>query len=119
MSTKKRATGVRSAPHIPYLNEVEYSNLESYKHFAPKTTFEKWMIDNVTCHIEEKIIPQHWTANSITILGNIPMVITGIVAISYGGVSYHTDEHEELPRWVFLLCAFSFLWFSWFDIMDG
>jgi hypothetical protein len=57
MSAKKRATGVRSAPHIPYLNEVEYSNLESYKHFAPKTTFENWMINNVTCHIEGKIIP--------------------------------------------------------------
>ena len=47
------------------------------------------------------------------------MVITGIVAISYGGVSYHSDEYEELPRWVFLICAASFLWFSWFDIMDG
>ena len=112
MSTKAR-------PHFPYLNETEYKNLTTYKHFAPKTTFENWMLDNVTCHIEGKILPQHWTANTVTIVGNIPMIVTGITAIIQGGVSYSSDEHPELPRWVFYMTSFSFLWFSWFDIMDG
>jgi hypothetical protein len=80
-----------------YLNEKDYEALTKYKHFAPKTTFEKWMLANVTCHIEEKIIPQWFTANAITIMGNIPMIVAGVLAIRSGGVSYHMDEYAGLP----------------------
>ena len=77
------------------------------------------MLKNVTCHIEENIIPKSFSANAITILGNIPMIFAGIIAIYSGGVSYHLDEYTGLPSWAFALGAACFMWFSWFDIMDG
>lgn len=77
------------------------------------------MLDNVTCHIEGKIIPQTWTANTLTIIGNIPMILLGLLVIYEGGVSYDDKFHQDLPRYLYFLSAFCFLWFSWFDIMDG
>ena len=35
-----------------YLSEEQFENLLAYKHFAPKTTFEMFMLNKVTCHVE-------------------------------------------------------------------
>lgn len=77
------------------------------------------MLENVTCHIEGKLIPQFLSANAITTIGNLPMIFAGIFAIYKGGVSYHLEESPGLPNWGFLIGALGFWWFSWFDIMDG
>lgn len=53
----------------------------NYQHYAPKTKYELWMLNNVTCHIEKNLIPQSWTANSVTVLGNMAMYIIGVYAI--------------------------------------
>jgi hypothetical protein len=64
-----------------------------------------FMLDNVTTHVERRL-PANWTANTVTIIGNLGMVTAGLVAICFGGLSYDKAE-EPLPRWVFGLAAFS------------
>ena len=76
----------------------------NYKHYAPKTKYELWMLNNVTCHIEQNIIPQNWTANSVTVMGNLILYIIGPFVIYTQGVSY--TREEPCPSWVFYLAAF-------------
>jgi hypothetical protein len=73
------------------LSEKQYKQLEAYKHYAPKTTYELFMLDNVTTHVE-KAMPSNWTANTVTIIGNLGMVLAGSVAIYVGGLKYHDTE---------------------------
>lgn len=100
--------------HIEYLSEDDYKTLLLYRHYAPKTMIEVFMIDNVTCHIESAL-PNSWSANTFTILGNMPLYIVGITALIVGGPKYDI----EMPSWVYYLAAVAVTTFSWFDIMDG
>ena len=76
--------------------------------------FEMYMIDNVTCHIEEAL-PTSWSANTFTVIGNFPMYIAGLCALKEGGLAYG----HEMPSWVYYFAAAAITHFSWFDIMDG
>lgn len=85
-----------------YLTDAEFDEFEKYKHFAPKTSYELWLI-GVTSHIE-KAIPSCYTANFITFVGNIPMFICSSMGLYYGGFSYH-DPNIFLPQWLFIFSA--------------
>lgn len=37
---------------VAYLTESEYNQLVKYKHYAEKTMYEIWMLENVTYWIE-------------------------------------------------------------------
>ena len=41
------------------------------------------MLDNVTTHVE-KAMPSNWTANTVTIIGNLGMVLAGLSVESLG-----------------------------------
>ena len=105
-------------PHFEYLSTKEYAALEQYKHYAPKTTYELFMLNNVTTHIEKRL-PSSWTANTVTIIGNIALPLTGALSIYMGGLTYANSEVGDLPQWVFWVATFAVQWFSWFDMMDG
>jgi hypothetical protein len=96
--------------------------LTEYKHHAPKTSYEIWFLDNVTTHVE-KLIPSNWTANAVTVVGNLACPIAGMICIYNAGVQYHTDEKDLepriLPSWAFFMAAFAAQWFSWGDAIDG
>ena len=85
--------------------------------------YEKFMTDNVTPIIEQNILPQWWSANTVTVIGNIPLFIAGGTALYYGGPRFHEVEGEPkldpLPPWVIFFGAFAVQWFSFFDMMDG
>jgi phosphatidylglycerophosphate synthase len=85
--------------------------------------YEIWMLENVTCWVEQKLLPQWWSPNAITVIGNLPLLIAGVMAVCVGGTRFHDDEKlgkvEPLPSWALLFGAFSIQWFSWFDMMDG
>jgi hypothetical protein len=59
--------------------------METYQHYAPKTTYELFMLNSVTTHVEKRL-PANWTANTVTILGNLAMPLAGLVAMTYGGL---------------------------------
>lgn len=111
-----RSTNPDHSPHFEYLNEKDFQTLSKYKHSAPKTIYEKWMINNVLDSVEKQI-PSQFNPNAITWTGNVPMVITSILSIYHGGLSYH--EGPPLPSWVFLFTSACILWFSYFDCLDG
>ena len=67
--------------------------MTNYKHYAPKTPYENFMLEKVTCHIEKKL-PKSWTANTLTIIGNIALYGAAVVAMVYGGLSYVPTEHS-------------------------
>ena len=75
---------------------------------------EMFMIDNVTCHIEQAL-PNSWSANTFTVIGNIGMYVAGVIALIQGGPAYG----NEMPSWVYYFAAAAITHFSWFDIMDG
>ena len=53
----------------------------------------------------EKAIPAYYTANFVTVVGNIPMFICSSMALYYGGLNYH-DPNVFLPSWLFIFGAF-------------
>jgi hypothetical protein len=91
------------------LTEDNLRALEKYTHYAPKTTFELWMIDNVSGPIE-KCFPEAWTPNVITLIGNSVVPVVACVFLSQVGAKM-TDA-EPIPSHLFMLAGFSVFWFS-------
>ena len=91
-----------------------------YKHVAPKTTWELWWLANITSHVE-KALPNYWTANTVTVLGNLALPIAGMITLYHAGPKYHVDGKDDtpLPSWIFFMSAFAVQYFSWGDGMDG
>ena len=73
-----------------YLSDQDFEQLEKYKHYAPKTAYELWLIEK-TGYIE-RAIPCIFTANFITIVGNLSMYSYSVLEIYYGGYSYHYKD---------------------------
>jgi len=65
-----------------------------YKHIAPKPPFEIWYLENISCHLESRL-PSHWTANTITFIGNLALPTAGLIALYVGGVRYHTTPEDK------------------------
>lgn len=60
MSSKQPDEGLLERchkPHYKYLSEEEYAQLLQYKHFAPKTPYENFMLNKVTTVVERKLTP--------------------------------------------------------------
>ena len=51
-----------------YLSEAEVKKFGTYKHNAPKTTFEKFYVEKGLVPFE-KLYPRSWSANTITLVG--------------------------------------------------
>ena len=105
MADKKKTTNQKKGNHCfsDYLTDEAFSTLDKYKHFAPKTTYELFMIKKSS--VIEMAIPACYTANFITIVGNIPMFICSSMALYYGGLNNH-DPNVFLPGWLFIFGAF-------------
>ena len=68
------------------------------------------MLANVTCHVESRL-PQKWTANTLTVIGNMLLPIIAGLIIYVGGLKYHNDGKEEIQgevhsSWMWFLVAF-------------
>ena len=66
--------------------------------------------------LEEILIPSSFSVNTIMFLSRLALPVTGYIAIQYGNLNYD-DDKTILPRWIFILTAFSILWYSLFDAM--
>ena len=56
----------------------------TYKHSSPKTPYEKFMI-NTVCAFLEMIIPSFLSANSVSLIGQIPVWIFTIYVLIMDG----------------------------------
>jgi hypothetical protein len=57
-----------------YLSVAEVKKFGTYKHNAPKITFEKFYVEKALVPFE-KLYPRTWSANTITLLGQSPMLL--------------------------------------------
>ena len=55
-----------------YLTSAEIKKFDTYKHIAPKTTYEKFYVEKLLVPLE-KLYPKSWSANTITLIGQSPM----------------------------------------------
>mgnify|MGYP006893822663 CR=1 FL=1 len=107
----------KKSNYYRYLSDKDFDELEKYKHYAPKTNYELWLIEK-TGYIERLLIPSIFTPNFITFVGNLAMFSCSALAIYYGGYSYH-DKDTYLPAWLYIYSGFCVQWFSIWDCMDG
>ena len=67
--------------------------------------------------------PSNWTANALTVIGNLTMPVAGMIFIYLGGTGFQQDEkdpnQQKLPLWTHLIAAFAVYWFSIGDGIDG
>jgi hypothetical protein len=67
------------------------------------------MIDNVSGPIE-KIFPEAWTPNVVTLMGNSVLPIVTCLFLSQVGTKMTAEEPVE--NYLFILAAFGLFWFS-------
>ena len=63
------------------------------------------------------MIPDCFSANAVTIMGQLPVCLLILHIIVYHGTNI--DSANPLPKEYMLLGAFCIQWFTFFDIMDG
>jgi hypothetical protein len=54
---------------INYMSDDELKKFSTYKHIAPKTTYEKFYVEKLLVPIEKHLFPKSWSANTITLIG--------------------------------------------------
>jgi phosphatidylglycerophosphate synthase len=99
------------------LTEEQIENLVQYKHSSPKTTVELWMIDWVSGPFEKYCIPDIFTPNIVSILGNMALPIVMWMIITQVGTTLTNKDPTRDDLIILGGCALQ--WFSQFDIMDG
>ena len=67
--------------------------------------------------MEKNLIPDMFSANVVTLLGQIPALVIAGYMITQFGTNLDGSVYPE--SWVFYAMAFATQWFSQFDIMDG
>ena len=88
-----------------------------YKHYAAKTTFEEFHAKNLAGFMEKYLIPEVFSPNFITIMGQIPSVVLIIYLVTQ--IDAKMDGSTYPPSEIFFAGALTLQWFSWFDIADG
>ena len=98
-----------------YMTDGELKKFSTYKHVAPKTTFEKFYVEKLLVPIEKHLFPKSWSANTITLLGQIPMFLF----VLYLWFFQNMTMREPIPDSMYVYAAIVLQWFSLNDCMDG
>jgi len=81
--------------YYPYFTYDEYKKFITYKHnSAGKSKLDEWWRDNYYSHWE-KALPQSWSANTLTLVGNAFPISCGIISLFWGGFNWNTDPNDE------------------------
>ena len=94
----------------------ELKKFSLYRHYAPKPTYEQFLSDTLCTWIEE-IIPHKLSANFVTLLGQVPLIIFTFWIIYNEGPGIGPDY--LLKKETCLMAAGVIQWFSILDIVDG
>ena len=101
---------------IRVLTDEQIGKLESYKHSSVKSSYETFLC-NGPCKVFEEMVPSFLSANSVTIIGQLPLQIMIIVMLSQVGTNI--SMNDPVPGVLHIMTGFSIYWFSLWDIMDG
>ena len=98
------------------LTDEQLQKFSEYKHSSSKTTFEVWMIDYPAGWVERSL-PGFMSANTVTLLGQIPIHIMIMVLLWH--TNGHTPRLNEEVRTLLIVAGITIYWFSLIDIADG
>eukprot|EP00347_Sterkiella_histriomuscorum_P006704 403351756 len=94
------------------LTAEELANMKDYKHQADKTTMETFYVNKLLVPIEAAF-PSHWSANTITLIGQVPILLVNFYLWT------HNVKFQNIDNSAFIIVAIALQWFSLFDVMDG
>ena len=83
------------------MTDGELKKFSTYKHVAPKTTFEKFYVEKLLVPIEKHLFPKSWSANTITLLGQIPMFLF----VLYLWFFHNMTMREPIPDSMYVYAA--------------
>ena len=116
-TSKEKNIGVQSLPNcMQLLSQEELDTFSTYKHSTGKTRLELWMIQGPT-GFAERLWPSFISANSLTLIAQIPILAILLYVFSTQGT--HISPDNPIDSKVLLTCGFLVQWFSQTDIMDG
>ena len=98
------------------LTDEELLKFSKYSHSSPKTSFEQWMV-TYPCDWIERKIPSFISANTITLIGQIPITVLAFLLLWQTGGNI-PKENDDI-RGLLMASAFALYWFSVLDIVDG
>ena len=90
--------------------------MSTYKHSAQKTSLELWLIAGPLGYIE-KMFPSILSANSLTIIGQLPVILMVFYIFATEGMNITQDN--LIPPKLLIASGLCLEWFSQVDIMDG
>lgn len=64
------------------LTADELSNMKDYKHQADKTTMETYYVNHLLVPVE-CAIPKRWSANTVTLIGQVPILLANFYLWTY------------------------------------
>jgi beta-glucanase (GH16 family) len=82
------------------IDELNY--LKTYKHSGDKTTYETFLVEYGLYHVE-RALPASWSANTVTIVGQVPLIIWAFLVICILGPAVG-PEHTFSPWMAYTGC---------------
>ena len=98
------------------LSDDELNTLSTYKHSVSKTSLECWLIDGPLGYVE-RMIPNYLSANSLTLLGQLPVLSILLYVFAREGLNISPDS--TINPLIFVAVGLIVEWFSLIDIIDG
>ena len=98
------------------LSSKEILKLNQYKHKTEKSPLEEFLSRNIL-QPWEKMWPSFLTANSITLMGQIPICCWLLVIFATHGLNISPDK--PLPSILAFGCGCTIFWFTMVDMVDG
>jgi phosphatidylglycerophosphate synthase len=99
------------------LSAEQTKRLSLYKHKGTKTHLENFVLATVT-PFTEMIYPDAFNANFVTLMGQIPQLLTLILALWRMGLDLRGDSSNNHDC-TFFWCGLALYWFNQHDLMDG
>ena len=101
---------------LQLLTKAELETLSTYKHSVTKTSLECWLLKGPIGYAE-RMLPSCLSANTLTLLGQLPVLGMLLYVLIYEGTNITPDALID-PK-IFFACGLIVEWFSLMDITDG
>ena len=91
------------------LNDEELVKFSKYQHSVPKSTLDQFYVNGPT-GFAETFLPSCLSANSVTLLGQLPVLV--LLLVIFALFSADISPQNLLPPWVLFLCGCVIFWFD-------
>ena len=105
-----KGNGEQTLPNWMHVfSQKELEMLSTYKHSTSKTSLDHWFINGPTGFLE-RMWPSFFSANSLTLMGQFPVLLMLFYVFYTQGTNLSPDD--LIDRKSLLACGFVIAWFS-------